>query len=295
MTLYGIPPASMRRTLAPEDGRDHARDIAATARAWWLENRGGAGDLPIALGALAGLALAAPSRAGGPDYGQLPIPLNDEELVDALRAVWNSLWAYNPALADAATPLHAWLAQPSGEDLRGLGDYTRVLVRAGMLEFCSDVARCESDDLLGRLVQQMRGYGERQKTGEFFTPAGAADTTAEVALPDDLELGAQFLEPCAGTGTMARAAAATLRLHGRSPADYRWWLNDLDPLNSACCAVNAQLWRLGRAVVVSCGNSLGDPKQLAKTARERAERAIAEQQQHPLLYPTRTRPPLWPF
>lgn len=295
MTLYGIPPAGLRRFMAPETGREHGRAIVDAAHAWWLENRGGTGDLAIAVGTLAGLALCSPSRADGPDYGPLLIPLDDEGLADALRASWNSMWAYNPVLAAAAGPLHHWLADPHESDIRGLGSYARILVRAGLLEYCSDIARCESEDLLGLLVQRMRGYSQKQATGEFFTPSMASDHVGEVTLPGGLEPGGLILEPCAGTGTMVRAAAATLRLQGLDPGRYRWWLNDLDPLNSACCAVNAQLWQLGRAVTVSCGNALLDPRELEEPTRQRAERAIAEQRRRPLLYPTRTRSPRWPF
>lgn len=295
MTLYGIPPAGFRRFMVPEDGREHGRSIVDAAHGWWLENRGGTGEVAIAVGTLAGLALCSPSRADGPDHGPLLIPLDDGELADALRASWNSLWASDPVLADAAGPLHAWLADPSEGDIRGLADYARILVRAGLLEYCSDLARCESEDLLGLLVQRMRGHGQKQATGEFFTPSIAAANVGEIALTERLEPGALFLEPCAGTGTMARAAAVTLRSQGLDPAQYRWWLNDLSSLNSACCAVNAQLWRLGRGVTVSCGDALRDPRELEEPTRQRAEWAIAEQARRPLLYPTRTRSPRWPF
>ncbi|MFI5822912.1 hypothetical protein ACIA8I_28025 [Streptomyces rishiriensis] len=90
MTLYGIPPAGMRRAMAPESGRDHAHAIADAAHAWWTSNRGGSSDRAIAVGTLAGLALSAPSRPDGPDYGPLLLSLNDEQLIDALRAGWNS-------------------------------------------------------------------------------------------------------------------------------------------------------------------------------------------------------------
>ncbi|MEU4898574.1 hypothetical protein AB0B12_39325 [Streptomyces sp. NPDC044780] len=141
MTLYGIPPAIMRRALAPNTGRAHARDIVNTAHAWWLENRS-TGEVHIALGTMAALALATPTDIDGPDYGPLLIPLDDEEFIDAMRAIWNSLWAYRPDLADAARPLHEWLAAPSDNDRRGLADYARVLVRAGLLEYSGDLNRC---------------------------------------------------------------------------------------------------------------------------------------------------------
>ncbi|WP_256098690.1 hypothetical protein [Streptomyces agglomeratus] len=117
----------------------------------------------------------------------------------------------------------------------------------------------------------------------------------DILLFTDRRPGDLMLEPAAGTGTMARSAAATMRFFGTDPTAYRWWLNDIDPLNAACCAVNAQLWRLGRQVTVSCGDALNHPRLLEEAVRERAERASAEQKARPVLYPTRTRPPFWPW
>ncbi|WP_331731623.1 hypothetical protein [Streptomyces sp. NBC_00073] len=295
MTLYGIPPAGLRRSMAPESGRDHAHAIADAAHAWWTSHRGGSSDRAIAVGTLAGLALSAPSRPDGRDYGPFLIPLDDEQLVDTLRACWNSFWTYDPDLTEAARPLHDWLSHPADSDIRGLADYARILVRAGLMEYCSDTARAESDDVLGLLVTRMRSYSERQGTGEFFTPAIAADHMADILLSADRRPGELFLEPAAGTGTMARAAAATMRSFGTDPGAYRWWLNDLDPLNAACCVVSAQLWRLGRQVTVSCGDALRNTELLEEAVRMRAERAVAEQRNRPVLYPTRTRPPFWPW
>ncbi|MEU5137080.1 N-6 DNA methylase [Streptomyces californicus] len=295
MTLFGIPPAGMRRAMAPESGREHARSVADAAHAWWTANRGGSSDRAIAVGTLAGLALSAPSQPDGPDYGPLLLPLDDEQLVDTLRAGWNSFWTYDPDLTEAARPLHDWLSRPTGNDIRGLADYARVLLRAGLLEFCSDITRAESEDVLGLLITRMRSYSERQSTGEFFTPSVATNFMGDVVLSTDRKPGDLFLEPAAGTGTMARSAAATLRFFGTDPALYHWWLNDIDPLNAACCAVNAQLWRLGRQVTVSCGDALNHPRLLEEAVGKRAERAGAEQKSRPVLYPTGSRPPFWPW
>ncbi|MFI2906726.1 N-6 DNA methylase [Streptomyces sp. PDY-4] len=295
MTLYGIPPAGMRRAMAPESGRDHAHAIAEAAHAWWTSNRGGSSDRATAVGTLTTLALCAPSRPDGPDYGPLLLPLDDEQLVDTLRAGWNSFWTYDPDLTEAARPLHDWLSHPTDNAIRGLADYARILLRAGLLEYCSDTARAEADDVLGLLITRMRSYSERQSTGEFFTPSVVTNFIGDMVISADRKPGDLFLEPAAGTGTMARSAAATMRFFGTDPAAYRWWLNDLDPLNAACCAVNAQLWRLGRQVTVSCGDALNHPRLLEQAVRERAERATSKQKARPVLYPTTTRPPFWPW
>ncbi|MFI5749079.1 N-6 DNA methylase [Streptomyces sp. NPDC051644] len=294
MTLYGIPPAPFRRAMAPDTGRDHARHIAQDALAWWLENRGGTSDLSKAVGTLAALALAAPSSPAGPDYGPLLLPLTDEEVTDVLRSIWNNLWAYNPVLTETARPLHEWLAHPSDDDIRGLSDYTRILVRAGLLEYASDLTRCEDEDLIGLLVQRMRSYADRQQAGQFFTPAIVANHHAEILLSEPIPPGARLIEPCAGTGTMVRAAAATLRFQGTDPAVYQWWMNDVDEIHVACCAVNAVLFRLGPNVTVSRGNTFRDVSELEQDAQARADRAISEQRRTPILYPTRTRPLRWP-
>ncbi|MGW7316315.1 N-6 DNA methylase [Streptomyces sp. NPDC054865] len=294
MTLYGIPPASFRRALAPDTGREHARQIADVTLAWWLENHGGTSDVSKAVGALAALALAAPSTPAGPDYGPILLPLTDEEASDVLRSVWNGLWSHNPVLAEAARPLHEWLAHPGDDDIRGLSDYIRVLVRAGLLEYASDLTRCQDEDLIGLVVQRMRSYADRRQAGQFFTPAMAADHLAKMLLADPPPPGARLIEPCAGTGGMVRAAAATLRLQGRDPGDYHWWMNDIDELHVAACAVNAILFRLGPHVTVSRGDTFHDVSLLEQDAQERADRAIREQRRAPILYPTRTRPLCWP-
>lgn len=274
MTLYGVPPAGTRRAMAPENGRDHAHAIAEAAHGWWTTNRGGSSDRAVAVGTLAALALAAPSRTDGPDYGPLLLPLNDAQLVDTLRAIWNSFWTCDPDLTAAARPLHDWLAHPTDNDFRGLADYARVLVRAGLLEYCSDTTRAETDDVLGLLITRMRRYSERQSTGEFFTPAIVTNTADAILLSTDRKPGDLILEPAAGTGAMARAAAAAMRFFGSDPVAYHWWLNDIDPLNSACCVVNAQLWRLGRQVTVSCGDALHHPRRLEEAVMARAQRSF---------------------
>ncbi|MEU5958158.1 hypothetical protein [Streptomyces sp. NPDC047525] len=68
----------------------------------------------------------------------------------------------------------------------------------------------------------MRTNAERQGTGEFFTPAIAADHIGETILATDRRPGGLFLGPAAGTGTMTRAAAAAMRAYGVDPASYRW-------------------------------------------------------------------------
>ncbi|MFE3631574.1 hypothetical protein [Streptomyces goshikiensis] len=294
MTLYGIPPAAFRRAMAPDDSREHARRIADDALSWWWENRGTAGDLDIAVGTLAAVALAAPSRPDGPDYGPLLIPLGDDEAVDAQRAIWNSWWAHRPALAAVASPLHQWLESPGANDIRGLGDYVRILVRAGLLEYASDPVRCQDEDLFGLLVQRMRARSTREHHGQFFTPAGAADLTGDVLMSPPPRTGARLIEPCAGTGTMARAAAATLRAQGVDPAHYSWWLNDIDELYVACSAVNSALFRLGPHVTVSRGDAFGDVRAIEEQAQRHAEQAVCEQQQRPVLYRTHMRSPRWP-
>lgn len=123
----------------------------------------------------------------------------------------------------------------------------------------------------------------------------AADPAGEITMTQRLAPGAVLLEPCAGTGTMVRAAAAALRFQGIDPGLYHWWLNDIDTINSACCAVNSRLWRLGDNVTISCRDAFGDPRELEEPTHRRAERAIAEHERRPLLYPTPARSPYWPL
>lgn len=84
---------------------------------------------------------------------------------------------------------------------------------------------------------------------------------------------------------MVRVAAATLRPQGKDPADYQWWMNDIDEIRVACCVVNAVLFRLGPNVTVSRGNAFHDVSELEHDAQARAGRAIRKQQRRPVLHP----------
>ncbi|MDQ8704521.1 N-6 DNA methylase [Streptomyces sp. LHD-70] len=63
-------------------------------------------------------------------------------------------------------------------------------------------------------------------------------------------------EPAIGTGGMFRSIAQALRDRGLNPHEFRWFGNDIDPLATACAAVNAITWDLGPKVAIWCGNSL---------------------------------------
>ncbi|OIV36986.1 hypothetical protein BIV57_13440 [Mangrovactinospora gilvigrisea] len=285
MALYGIPPAGLRRALAPDDGGTHAHQIVEQAHGWWVEHHGGAGGPAAAVGVVAAVALAAPRSAEGPDHGSALLPLDDDGVAAVLLRVWNGLWFAAPTLADLTRPLHRWLADADRTQTAGLANFTRILVRAGLLEYCSDIRRCESEDVLGLLLQRFRSRAERQQSGAFFTPARAADAHAQILLSPPPPYGARFLEPCAGTGTIVRAAAATLRHQGLDPAQFHWWLNDLDPISAACCAVNAVLWRLGPNVTVSCANALHGIDGIEAEVHARAEAALRARTRRPVLYP----------
>ena len=61
-------------------------------------------------------------------------------------------------------------------------------------------------------------------------------------------------------------------------ADYVWRMADIDPMATACAAVNAMVWNLGREVYIFCGDSLlhGDTFELAAKHRAEATQAWHE-------------------
>jgi hypothetical protein len=92
---------------------------------------------------------------------------------------------------------------------------------------------------------------------------------ARMTVVEPPKKGASFNEPAGGTGGMFRALAQHLRNLHLDPADYKWAINDIDPLAAAGAAVNAIVWGLGPNVLVSCGDTLAQGDLPDQAARER--------------------------
>ncbi|MFD0576134.1 N-6 DNA methylase [Dactylosporangium darangshiense] len=99
---------------------------------------------------------------------------------------------------------------------------------------------------------------DRGQPRRLLHPQPVAEALARMLHVADATPGQSIADPAAGTGIMLWAAAHILRQHGKDPADYHWYANDIDPLAAACLAVNAHLWALGPNVLIGCADGL-DP------------------------------------
>lgn len=218
-------------------------------------------------------------RADGASVAALWEKLSDEDLVSKMRRIWAMRWLEQPYLVETAGILHRWLEDELNP--RTLAAVRRVVVtvlRAGLLDVTGseDPARRCDDDVLGVVLTLMRAAGARAALGELHTPPDVAELIACIAGPKNAtsELpprGETIADPAAGTGGLIRAAAESIRRLGGDPAEYGWFLCDINPLAAACSAANAITWGLGIDVLVHCGDTLaeGDGYSAAAEARAR--------------------------
>ncbi|MFG3133705.1 hypothetical protein ACGFZU_39165 [Streptomyces tendae] len=248
-----------------------ALDVAEkVARTWHRTRIDSRMEIPV--GVVAALSLLR-QRDDGPDLTGHLLTFGPQELLDLYRRVWGLLWISRPELVEWAHPLRGWLdkEEQSTKRLTAVHAVTRTALETGLLELTADADpswRSETD-VLGFLVTELRSRGAREALGQVHTPPDMCDLMARMTLAgEDLPEGAWLGEPTAGTGGLVRAAAQYLRETGRDPRAYVWAVNDLDPISSACCAVNAVVWDLGRRVLISCTDTLHEG--------DGTERALAE-------------------
>ncbi|MFE4512580.1 N-6 DNA methylase [Kitasatospora sp. NPDC056783] len=262
--------ARARRMLMPEDGADHARTIADTVRDAWLTTNGGAG-IEVAIGTTAILAIL---PVIDPDAAALAgriAALSPATVTELLDRAWQRLWWQQPDIVDRARPLRAWLDAPQAWQQHGALVAAQTCIRTGLLELASDHERAVSGDVLGRLLQQLRGHADKQSRGEFHTPAGVTDFMAEVfdvaGTVTDWSIG----EPAAGSGAMWRAIARHMVTAGEDPAKKCWIGAEIDPLAAAVLAANSVIWRLGPDVLIAAADALATRDSgLGRAAEERA-------------------------
>jgi hypothetical protein len=238
------------------DPPQHACEVAeAVAKAW--RQAYVSSQLEVPLGVVAGLSLLAVDDPDGPDLADQILELSPTALRDYLRDLWLVFCASRPELAPRSQPLWAWLDDPADHTLNGAKAVATAALRTGLLQLTGITIRRHEVDLLGLLLQDMRGRGDRRTRGQFYTPGGVSLLAARVLGPPRPD--EDVLEPCAGTGSMVRAAAEAMRENGDDPARVTWVLNDIDHLAVACLAVNTHLWGLGRQVLPCAGDAL-DPR-----------------------------------
>ncbi|MFG1709150.1 N-6 DNA methylase [Nonomuraea sp. M3C6] len=231
------------------------------AEAWHRQH---AGDgIAIPMGIVATLVLLRRTAVDGTDVAEFVLSLDKAELVKFHRHVWATLWMRQPYFVACAYPIHSWLMDED-EDLPAkvvdaIHAVTHTAITGGLFNITGDddPAMRSDVDMLGTLLTNLRSEGARGALAEIHTPPELADMMARLLItPDDYEPGAWFAEPAAGTGGMFRAVSLAMRLQGMNPANFGWHMAELDPIATACSAVNAIVWGLGPNVLIFCGDTL---------------------------------------
>ncbi|GAA4256506.1 hypothetical protein GCM10022255_069620 [Dactylosporangium darangshiense] len=253
------PRAGRTRTAVPADPLEHARRIAAAVDTAWCHHHGSGIDLHIPAGVVAALALCAEADPDGPDLADQITALDPSDLAQLLRGIWRAFVLERPDLGVRLPPLVEWLHNGLSDwQLDGAHTVARAALRAGQLHLTGEPHRRRATDLFGELLQLLRGPKTAASRGAYYTPQPVAEALARMLHVADATPGQSIADPAAGTGIMLWAAAHILRQHGKDPADYHWYANDIDPLAAACLAVNAHLWALGPNVLIGCADGL-DP------------------------------------
>ncbi|MBC7299830.1 N-6 DNA methylase [Nocardia salmonicida] len=253
--------------------REHS--IAEAVGAAWYAHAH-SNDIAIPLGTVAALTMLQVSDIATPAaianaWEHMP----DDKLVHVLRReLWAPFWVRFPYLGRMSLPISRWILdeEPDRATIAGVRAIAAAAFRHGLLDITAsaDPANRSGADVLGAVLTQLRSRGARQALGEFHTPADVSDLMAYVTTMTELpQTGGWLGEPTAGTGGMIRSVAEVLRVRGADPADYRWFMGDIDALAVAGCAVNTYLWGLGDAVVLFHGDILthGDALELAIAQR----------------------------
>jgi hypothetical protein len=246
--------------------RGHAQAIAeGCAEAWWRSYGGGRLEVPF--GTLAAACLLRVRDPAGPDPAAFLCDLDRDGAYALLSEVWSRWWLIRPDLAEFARPVHDWITgdrTPSHSELDGARAVLAAAARLGVLEYTEGAggpqpfSLVRDADVLGCLVQEMRAAADKQARGEYYTPPEVCDMMARIVMPDGVEPGKSICDPAAGTGGMARAAAAWMRELGQDPATAAWYLNDIDWCASGLLGVNAYLWGLGPHVYIGRADTLAD-------------------------------------
>ncbi|MGA5442490.1 N-6 DNA methylase [Streptomyces griseoincarnatus] len=263
-----LPSAHARRAFLPEAG-EHARRIIDTVVAVWPSASG----LEIPLGTVATIALLPHADPAAPEMARLLASLRPADLITVMRDTWTHLWFRHPFLVERAGLLHLWLDSASGQRAAEVTELTHLMFRDGLLEYGADPDRRVATDLLGRLMQKLRGREDKSRRGAFHTPDVIVNFAADmlnVGAPGDDQIG----EVAAGSGNTWRAQAARLRWLGKDPAAYEWIGVEIDPLSAAVLAANSLLWGLGDNVLIACADALTHDSGLPQAHEERA-RALA--------------------
>ncbi|MFV2198206.1 SAM-dependent DNA methyltransferase [Nocardiopsis sp. LOL_012] len=196
------------------------------------------------------------------------LDLDQDQAAHVLRMLWTRFSRTRPDLAYRVLPLARYSHHKKQADHEAaLVAIARTAVRAGLFDLTMTPSRT-STDLFGPLLMGLRPRKALESHGQFYTSPNTAALLADMdAVPPP---GSAVCEHLAGTGALVLALAERIRAHGGDPADLCWELVDIDPVATACLAVNTHLWQLGPRVLIGCADSLTGNWQ----ARARYERGL---------------------
>ncbi|MGW0822480.1 N-6 DNA methylase [Streptomyces sp. NPDC002845] len=259
-----------KRYAAPSDPHQHTSKIAENVMDAWYSHHGGS-RIDIPLGTVAALTFFRE-----PLVGDWLLTLEPQHFPPLLKEVWGVQWFCRPDLIEQARPLHNWVEEdPDEYQLRAVQAVVHAAVNTGLLDLTADddpYMRSRAD-VMGPLLTGLRHKSDKKWRGEYHTPPSVADLMARMLIPEDPKPGSSFREPCVGSGSMFRSAVQLLRERDLNPADFRWFGNDIDPLSTACAAVNAIVWDLGPQTAIWCADSLAHSEDGAGVAKALTERA----------------------
>ncbi|WNM36732.1 N-6 DNA methylase [Streptomyces sp. Li-HN-5-11] len=262
-----VPHITSRRKhrVFPSDPHRHAGDIADSVIAAWFSHYGGS-RMDVPLGTIAALCFFREPR-----IDDWLLTLQPAQLSQLLREIWGFQWMTRPDLIEVARPLHDWLEEdPDEHQLKAVQAVVHAAVHKGLLDLTArdDPSERSEADVLSPLLTGLRYKSDKKWRGEYHTPPCVTDLMAEILVHDDH--GPTIREPALGSGGMFRSVAQTLRSRDLNPHDYTWFGNDIDPLATACAAVNAIVWDLGPRTVIWCADSLAtEDAGLSKALTER--------------------------
>lgn len=168
-----------------------------------------------------------------------------------LQTMWDALTISAPFLRGHLDPLTGWLDNPTETDQRAAAACFNTLTTIDL--GASATTPHIGGELLGPVLMGLRGQGDKQAKGAFYTPMNVSQIIAAMSAPHE---GATIHEPTCGAGGMVIAAAHVMRRRGLDPTSVAWSLNDIDPLAVALAGVNAVIHGLGHNVTLTCRNAL---------------------------------------
>ncbi|MFJ7422696.1 N-6 DNA methylase [Streptomyces uncialis] len=250
----------------------------AIATAWYGYGAHDASRMDIPVGIVALLALypmKTPGCSHAPILADFLAASSPKDLVTAFREVAARAWMERPDLIDVAAPILRWTEEGhGGATLRAIKAVVRAALRHGVLQYTgdSDPEVRSQIDLMSWAVTSLRHHNSRKGLGEYHTPPEVCDLMARMVMDfSEITPGRRInvSDPAAGTGGLLRAAIQLARERGYSPHDFRWMLQEIDPVSAAGAAVNVLVWDAGPGALVACGDTLAEG--------DLAERALEHQ------------------